>query len=178
MLALGSNKRHPRHGGPRQVLAAALAELAKAGIAIEAVAPVITSLPIGPSHRCYANGAALVRTALPPPGLLALLKQVESHFGRRRQSRRWSARVLDLDIVLWSGGPWRSPGLTIPHLQFRERAFVLAPARRIAPGWRDPATGLTVAHLQTRLTRPRPLPKRKLPSRPADRRRSHARRGP
>ena len=148
------------------MLAAALAALAERGITVEAVAPVIASAPLGPSLRRYANGAALVRTALAPPALLALLKQVERDFGRR-PARRWSARVLDLDIVLWSGGNWHSPGLTVPHAHFHERRFVLAPAVGIARNWRDPGTGRTLAQLHTRLTRPRPLPKRKFPIRPA-----------
>ena len=35
--------------------------------------------------------------------MLARLKALEQDFGRRR-GRRWGPRVLDLDIVLWSGG--------------------------------------------------------------------------
>uniref|UniRef100_UPI0015771B8A 2-amino-4-hydroxy-6- hydroxymethyldihydropteridine diphosphokinase n=1 Tax=Sphingomonas bacterium TaxID=1895847 RepID=UPI0015771B8A len=78
-------------------------------------------------------------------------------FGRRR-GRRWGARVLDLDIVLWSGGSWRSPGLTIPHPAFRDRRFVLDPMVALAPRWRDPVTGLTIRQLAAQLTRRRPLP--------------------
>ncbi|RYD41366.1 MAG: 2-amino-4-hydroxy-6-hydroxymethyldihydropteridine diphosphokinase, partial [Verrucomicrobiaceae bacterium] len=61
--------------------------------------------------------------------------------------------VLDLDIVLWSGGIWVSPGLAIPHPAFRERGFVLSPAMDVAADWRDPVTGLKVRHLFARLTR-------------------------
>jgi 2-amino-4-hydroxy-6-hydroxymethyldihydropteridine diphosphokinase len=59
--------------------------------------------------------------------------------------------VLDLDIVLWSGGPWASERLVIPHPEFRSRAFVLAPAAAVAPGWRDPVTGRTLRQLNARL---------------------------
>jgi 2-amino-4-hydroxy-6-hydroxymethyldihydropteridine diphosphokinase len=38
-------------------------------------------------------------------------------------------------------------GLSIPHPRFRERRFVLAPLAEIAPEWRDPVSGLTVAGL-------------------------------
>ncbi len=92
--------------------------------------------------------------------LLALLKRIERAFGRRPGGRRWRARVLDLDLVLWSGGPYAAPGLTIPHPLFRERAFVLAPALAVAPAWRDPLTGATVRQLHARLTAPRAMPKR------------------
>ena len=116
-------------------------------------APIIASDPIGPSIRRYANSAAIVATRLAPSELLALLKRVEREFGRRAGGQRWRARVLDLDVVLWSGGPYVDRSLTIPHPLFRERDFVLGPASTIAPHWRDPVTGLTLRQLHARLTR-------------------------
>ncbi len=159
LVALGSNVRHRRHGLPQCVLKAALSELDRHGLKLEAAAPIRSSLPIGPSRRRYANSAAIVKTGRDPAGLLACLKRIESSFGRRREGQRWSARVLDLDIVLWQGGCWCFPGLTIPHIAFRQRRFVLQPAAAIAPCWRDPVTGLTLRQLHARLTRPRPLPR-------------------
>lgn len=157
LIALGSNKRHHRHGAPAGVLAAALDALAAQGIAVLAVAPVLQSAPLGPSRRRYANGAALIESDLDPEELLALLKSTERQFGRRSGGQRWASRVLDLDIVLWSGGAWSSPDLTVPHKSFRQRDFVLRPARALAPLWRDPITGLSLNHLHARLTQPRRL---------------------
>lgn len=141
------------------MLAAALEKLAKKGVEVEATAPIITTDPVGPSQRRFANGAALVRTKRAPQSLLALLKRIEHKFGRRSGGRHWRARVLDLDIVLWDGGAFAGPGLVIPHPQFRQRDFVLRPASRIAPAWRDPLSGLTLRQLHARLTRPVPLPR-------------------
>ena len=159
LIALGSNVRHPRHGPPRGVLAAALANLERAGLRVVAAASTIETDPLGPSIRRYANSAAVIETELDPPELLALLKQVEQNFGRRAGGQRWRARVLDLDIVLWSGGAFASDELTIPHPLFRARRFVLLPAAKVAADWRDPLTGLTVRQLQARLTRARALPR-------------------
>ena len=125
-----------------------------------ASAPVIEIDPIGPSIRRYANSAAVIETDIEPEALLALLKRIEHDFGRRAGGQRWRARVIDLDIVLWSGGPYASPALTIPHKLFRERRFVLDPALAVAPDWRDPITGLTLRQLHARLTRQQALPKR------------------
>ena len=124
-----------------------------------AQAPVIASEPLGPSMRRYANGAALIETDLAPHALLGLLKRVERDFGRRQRGQRWSARVLDLDIVLWSGGRFEAPDLTIPHAEFRKRDFVLGPAAVIAGGWRDPVSGRTVRQLHACLTRLAQLPR-------------------
>jgi len=153
LIALGSNMRHHRFGSPERVLAAALAELDKRGIKVMHTARPIRSAPLGPSLRRYANSAALVKCKLDPNELLAEIKAIERAFGRRSGGQRWGSRVLDLDIVLWRGGAWSAPGLTVPHMAFRERRFVLGPAAEIAGDWRDPLTGLTLRQLNRRRIR-------------------------
>ncbi|MBX9880592.1 MAG: 2-amino-4-hydroxy-6-hydroxymethyldihydropteridine diphosphokinase [Sphingomonas sp.] len=143
-IALGSN-RSGRAGRPRGVLRAAVAALAELG-AVRAVSPIVETAPLGPSTRRFANAAALVAIAAPPDAVLAALKAIEARFGRR-PGRRWGARVLDLDLILWSGGAWVSPGLVIPHPAWRTRDFVLGPLAAIAPDWRDPVSGRTVRQL-------------------------------
>ncbi|WP_426276189.1 2-amino-4-hydroxy-6-hydroxymethyldihydropteridine diphosphokinase [Sphingomonas sp. FW199] len=144
-VAIGSN-RPGRHGGPRAMVAAAIRALGS----IDATAPVIETPPIGPSIRRFANTAVLIDTQESPPELLARLKRVEAAFGRRR-GQRWAARPIDLDIIWWSAGPWASPGLIVPHPQFRTRDFVLRPLAALIPDARDPLTGLTMRHLLARL---------------------------
>jgi 2-amino-4-hydroxy-6-hydroxymethyldihydropteridine diphosphokinase len=140
-IAIGSNRRG-RHGSPRDEVRAAIAALGP----VVAASPVIETPPIGPSTRRFANAAVLLDSDEAPDALLARLKRIEQAFGRRR-GRRWGARVIDLDIVLWSGGCWSSRTLTIPHPHFRQRDFVLRPLAAIAPEWRDPVTGRTVRQL-------------------------------
>lgn len=153
-IALGSNRRHGRHGGPGGVLRAAIGVLGELG-EIEAVSSIHATPALGPAGRGFANAAALLATELDPEALLEALKAIERRFGRRG-GRRWGPRVLDLDIILWSEGPWDGPGPIVPHPAFRKRAFVLDPLTEIAPGWRDPVTGRTVRQLRARLTAPRP----------------------
>ena len=150
VIALGSNMRVPRIGGPGAVLRAALETLDAEGVVLREVSRIRPSLPVGPSLRRYANGAALVASRHAPGEMLALLQSVEDAFGRRRRGAQWRARTLDLDIVLWSGGVWNTPDLAIPHPEFRNRDFVLGPAAEVAPRWRDPVTGLTLRQLAAR----------------------------
>lgn len=152
-IAIGSNRRG-RHGGPEREVAAAMAALGT----LSARSPILGTPPLGPSNRRFANAVAILDSDETPPELLRRLKAIERDFGRRR-GRIWGARVIDLDIVLWSGGAWSSAGLTVPHPRFRERRFVLDPLLRVAPAWRDPVSGLTVRQLRTRLTRPTPAPR-------------------
>lgn len=147
VIALGSNRRG-RHGSPAREVRAALALLNPV-----AASPILHTAPLGPSLRRFANAAAILETHDDPPALLAKLKQIERSFGRRR-GRIWGARVIDLDIILWSGGAWGDPHLTIPHPHFRTRDFVLTPLLAIAPGWRDPISGLSIRQLAARFRRP------------------------
>jgi len=159
LIALGSNQRHHRHGRPEQVLIAALKSLTRVGVRLIAVSPLIRSTPLGPSRRQYANGTAIIAVPFDPETLLNQLKVIERQFGRKPTGQRWSNRVLDLDIVLWSGGTWSSPTLTVPHRAFRQRDFVLQPSLTIAAHWRDPLSGFSLRQLHTRLTRPHHRPR-------------------
>ncbi|WP_070157628.1 2-amino-4-hydroxy-6-hydroxymethyldihydropteridine diphosphokinase [Sphingobium phenoxybenzoativorans] len=155
-LALGSNRPLSASLPPRALAAAAAQALGQPPLRLIAISPLMTSRPLGPSQRLYINAAAIVEADLPPPALLAHLKVLERRFGRRG-GRRWGARTLDLDIILWSGGAWASRTLQVPHRAFRERRFVLAPLAQIAPAWRDPATGLTIRHILARTSRSKPV---------------------
>ncbi|MBA3942609.1 MAG: 2-amino-4-hydroxy-6-hydroxymethyldihydropteridine diphosphokinase [Sphingopyxis sp.] len=158
-IGLGSNRRHARHGDPRAILLAALAALESDDIEAVDASPIIASDPLGPSRRRYANAVALVASALSPPEMLARLQEIEASFGRRT-GQRWSARTLDLDILLWSGGAWSDAVLTIPHPAIAERAFVLGPLRAIVPEWQHPLNGRSIRQLAARLTRPKPVDRR------------------
>jgi 2-amino-4-hydroxy-6-hydroxymethyldihydropteridine diphosphokinase len=152
-IALGSNRCHGRYGPPRRVIEEALLALE---LPIVAQSRVIETPPLGPSARRYANAAALIESDLDPEDLLDHLKDVERIFGRR-SGQRWAARVLDLDIILWSEGMWSGAGLTIPHPSFRSRSFVLGPLCQIAAQWRDPVSHRSLHHLKTLLDRKRRL---------------------
>lgn len=146
-IALGSNRRG-RHGAPEREIAAAIAAI---GGVVE-VSPLLRTPPLGPSKRRYANAVALIESGEDPPALLRRLKGIERAFGRRG-GMRWSARVIDLDIILWSEGAWAGAGLVVPHPRFRERGFVLDPLAALVPDARDPLTGLSIRQLAARLRR-------------------------
>jgi 2-amino-4-hydroxy-6-hydroxymethyldihydropteridine diphosphokinase len=149
-IAIGSNRPHGRHGRPPQVVQAAIAKLDEEFGLFDA-SPIVLNGAHGPAGRDFANAVALVESDLDPPEMLSRLKGIERAFGRR-PGKRWGPRVLDLDVVLWSGGKFRSRRLTIPHPALGARAFVLEPLSAIAPSWRVTG-GLAARHLAHRLAR-------------------------
>ena len=153
-IAIGSNRCHGRHGAPVGVVRAAMAALDTAGMTVVAASPIIPTPALGPAGRSFANAAVIVAADIDPPDMLARLKAMEAAFGRRR-GRRWGARVLDLDILLWSGGRWSRYGdrLVIPHRSLEQRDFVLRPLSAIAPEWRTGVGVRTVRQARARLIR-------------------------
>ena len=148
-IAIGSNRPHGRIGRPPQVVEAAIARLDRDFDLFDA-SPIILNAAHGGAGRDFANAVALIESDRDPPDMLRQLKTIEREFGRRR-GRRWGPRVLDLDLVLWSGGKFRSRGLTIPHSQLASRSFVLGPLAAVAPSWQ--VGSLSVRHLAYRLSR-------------------------
>ena len=152
-IALGSNRPHGRHGRPAGVVEAAIARLDE-DFGLFDASPIVHNAAHGGAGRDFANAVALVESDEEPPAMLTRVKAIERAFGRRR-GRRWGPRVLDLDLILWSGGPFRSRRLTIPHPALQERNFVLGPLAAIAPDW--PVIGaMTARQLAARLSRRAP----------------------
>jgi 2-amino-4-hydroxy-6-hydroxymethyldihydropteridine diphosphokinase len=152
-IAIGSNRPHGRYGRPPQVVEAAIARLDE-DFGLFDSSPIILNSAIGGAGRDFANAVSLIESALDPPEMLRRIKAIEREFGRRR-GKHWAARVLDLDIILWSGGRFRSRSLTIPHYGLEQRSFVLQPLAAIAPEWRVRGA-LTARQLAHRLARSRP----------------------
>ena len=148
-IAIGSNRPHGRHGRPTGVVEVAIAKLDQ-DFGLFDASPIALNAATGGAGRDFANAVALVESGLEPPDMLRRLKSIEREFGRK-PGRRWGPRVLDLDIALWSGGEWKSRGLTVPHRQLARRGFVIQPLAAIAPGWRVGA--VNVRHLAHRLAR-------------------------
>ncbi len=60
---------------------------------------------------------------------------------------RWSARTLDLDLLLFGDEVIRTDRLVVPHPGIVSRRFVLAPLAELCPDRVVPGTGRTVAQL-------------------------------
>lgn len=114
----------------------------------------------------FVNAAVSMSWGGTAEALLAVLHEVEAAFGRTRTAR-WEARLMDLDLIAlgrtvvpdmatqahWSAllperAAQETPDrLILPHPRMAERSFVLAPLADVAPGWRHPVSGRSVAEM-------------------------------
>lgn len=146
-LGLGSNL-----GDRVAQLRAALDALRAEGIEIEAVSAVYDTPPWGVTDQPrFANIVAVARTRTEPFALLGLAKVIEAAAGRDPGTERWSARPLDIDILLIEGEVVDSEPLNVPHVRMHERGFVLVPLAEVAPAARHPLFGLTARELRDEL---------------------------
>ena len=98
------------------------------------------SEPVGGAGYTFLNSAVLIETTRKPGTLLKDLKDFEQECGREKDPRRWSPRVLDLDIIGFGDLVIDRETLIIPHPEYHRRLFVLCPMIEIVPGWKDPQT--------------------------------------
>ena len=92
----------------------------------------------------FLNTAIRGVTDLSPQELMAETQWTEQKVGRT-ETFHWGPREIDIDIIFYGDMVLKSPKLNIPHLSFRDRAFVLKPLNDLNPDFVDPQTGLTVA---------------------------------
>ncbi len=123
-LSLGSNL-----GDRRALLRDAVDSLPD----VVAVSPVYETAPVGgPEQGSFLNLVVQLDTELTPTQLLGVCHRIESSAERVREVR-WGPRTLDIDIIWMDGVTMDDERLTIPHPRWKERRFVLAPLRDLAP---------------------------------------------
>lgn len=128
-LSLGGNL-----GEPVVQFAKALSSLhQRADTQVLQVSPLYLSAAVGPPQPDYINGCVCIRTGLSPHQLRLELKALEAAQGRDHAAARWSARPLDMDILLYDQLTLDDELLTIPHPELYQRNFVLVPLLDLEP---------------------------------------------
>jgi 2-amino-4-hydroxy-6-hydroxymethyldihydropteridine diphosphokinase len=175
LVALGANL--PFENAPPEVtLSRAMASIVADGLKLVAVSRLFRTpcFPAGAGPD-YVNAACVLQISadLEAQSVLDILHRVENRFGRKRE-RRWGMRTLDLDLLALGDSvvpdatiqaQWRDLAaadqirrvpdqLILPHPRLQDRAFVLVPLADVAPAWRHPTLGQTVAEMVEALPQP------------------------
>lgn len=146
-IGLGSNL-----GDRKGFIDKALKLLAEAeGVEVGRVSDVIETAGLGEgSGPDYLNAVAEVKTALGAEDLHKRMAEIEEALGRMREGK-WSARTIDLDLLLFGDKVIESRRLTVPHRQMHLRSFVLKGLCQLNSGLLHPVIRESVGELMTRL---------------------------
>lgn len=101
------------------------------------------------SSHLFLNMVVKVETELPPLTLLETVHVIEDELGRKRSTRRYVSRVMDIDILFYGNEILETKELVIPHPLIGERKFVLVPLAEIEPLFVHPVLRKTISQLLT-----------------------------
>jgi len=94
----------------------------------------------------FLNQVIEIETELTPLDLLAACQNIERNL-KRRKTKRWGPREIDVDLLLYGKSVIDNELIQIPHPSFQERRFVLVPLSEIAPQLEVPGLGRSVQEL-------------------------------
>ena len=108
---------------------------------------VYESQPHGDSKEWYINGVIEIETEMKPELLLTKFKNIERAMGRKKVRKKWGARIIDLDILLYDSLIMNKKNLKIPHPEMHQRKFVLIPLIELGPQVIHPVLGVSISEL-------------------------------
>jgi 2-amino-4-hydroxy-6-hydroxymethyldihydropteridine diphosphokinase len=115
---------------------------------IEKVSSIYETEPWGfTCKNDFLNMAVEVETSLKPSGLLGRILMIEAGMGRLRDEKKYTSRLIDIDILLYGEEILEAKTLVIPHPHMQERRFVLVPLNEIAGDMVHPEIGKSIRAL-------------------------------
>lgn len=111
------------------------------------VSSIYESEPVGFTGDVFYNLVVGFDSDLEVKAVAKQLRQIELDNGRTRDSRKFAARTLDLDLILYGDLIVNDGRLQIPRDEIEHYAFVLEPLAEIAPSLQHPVSHLSYAEL-------------------------------
>ena len=111
------------------------------------ISSIYESEPVGFTGDAFYNLVVGFNSELGVKEAAKQLRQIELDNGRTRDSQKFSARTLDLDLLLYDDLIINDGRLQIPRDEIERYAFVLEPLAEVAPSLRHPVSGQSYAEL-------------------------------
>jgi 2-amino-4-hydroxy-6-hydroxymethyldihydropteridine diphosphokinase len=111
------------------------------------ISSIYESEPVGFSGDAFYNLVVGFDSDLDMPEVAKRLRQIERDHGRTRECKKFSARTLDLDLILYGNLIMNDGSLKIPRDEIERYAFVLEPLAEIAPTLEHPVSHKNYAEL-------------------------------
>jgi 2-amino-4-hydroxy-6-hydroxymethyldihydropteridine diphosphokinase len=112
-----------------------------------AVSSIYESEAVGFTGDVFYNLVVGFDSDLEVKAVAKLLRQIELDNGRTKDSRKFAARTLDLDLILYGDLIINDGRLQIPRDEIEHYAFVLEPLAEIAPALKHPISHISYAEL-------------------------------
>jgi 2-amino-4-hydroxy-6-hydroxymethyldihydropteridine diphosphokinase len=137
-LGIGSNIKREHH------IKLAISEL-KNHFGHLILSPVYESVAVGFSGDNFYNLVVYLESNLSFSETETILKKIEDLSGRDRSQAKFSARTLDIDLLLFDNQVLHHQGINIPRDEILKYAFVLKPLNDIAAEFIHPETQKSIA---------------------------------
>lgn len=128
------------------------------------VSSIYESEPVGFTGDVFYNLVVGFDSDLEVKAVAKLLRQIELDNGRTRDSRKFAARTLDLDLILYGDLIINDGRLQIPRDEIEHYAFVLEPLAEVAPDLKHPISHISYAELWDKFDKTELRQKRVTPS--------------
>jgi 2-amino-4-hydroxy-6-hydroxymethyldihydropteridine diphosphokinase len=111
------------------------------------VSSIYETEPVGFSGNPFYNLVVGFDSDLDAKEVAQQLRQIELNHGRTRSCQKFTARTLDLDLILYGDLVLRDEQLQLPRDEIERYAFVLEPLAEIAPTLEHPVSHISYAEL-------------------------------
>ena len=111
------------------------------------LSPVYKTQAIGFEGDDFFNCVASFLSHLSPVEVEQKLKEIEHKNGRRRDQEKFSARTLDIDLLLYDQEIIEDNSISVPRDEIEKYAFVLSPLADLAPDLVHPGTKQTISEM-------------------------------
>lgn len=99
------------------------------------------------SDEYFLNTCIVVKCTKDAFDILSICKEIETQLGRVKTKASYEDRPIDIDIIFYGQRVFESKLLSIPHLNYFTRSFVLTPLLELS-NFQDPKTKVFISEIK------------------------------